>query len=519
MGNEVSEVKRDANAVADEETPSKRGTSPQGYSKALVGVGIIAFFVLCVWAGYVLENGRVTWLALTVKLFFIGFSALGALCSVTISATTGLGAEWMEGLKTIPDLFLVIGGMLAGRHLLSPVIATCFGWTTYVGSNPAVIASIFIATDMGGNQLSKELSTDPITKELDVGQYYTANLLGYSLGDLMSFAIPLGLVVLPTQRFRLYFILGTVPGIIATPFGAMVTYAIWYFQAPMVNTRIAAEAELDAKLEVQFWRASLAALTPCLALGVPFMVLAKYRVQWLSTLFQRFGDLVNILIRFFFVLAIAQYFGRLSFLFPQMWRMEPLLHGSLGGPLSGGEAGLEIAGSIGCILTGVYPFIYILREMFKPLVLSVGSLLGFRSPDGNAVVGAFGGMTNTIFLFKVIPHVQEKDDIMLACAYVVSAGYALGDFLVYCSIYQPSILGTMLLGKVLGGIFGCYLAKYTVCTFELPDHFDDEEPMKEAQPVDAEAQKQVATEKTFVFSTELSPRTYGSITSGRSASK
>mmetsp|Transcript_46419 Transcript_46419/g.110595 ORF Transcript_46419/g.110595 Transcript_46419/m.110595 type:complete len:500 (-) Transcript_46419:106-1605(-) len=495
MESEVSKAKLDTDPVSDEQEAPK-----QGYSNALTGVCIITFFVLCVWAGFVLEHGRVTWFALTVKLFFIGFSALGAFCSLTFSATTGLGGQWMEGLKVIPELFLALAGALAGIHLLRPIIAACFRWTTYIGSNSAVIASIFIATDMGGNQFCKELSTDPVTRELDVAQYYTANLLGYSLGDLMAFAIPVGLVMLPTQRLRLYFILGTVPGIIATPFGSMVTYAIWYFQKPMVNTRIAADAELDAQLDVNFWRASLAALTPCLALGIPFMFLAKYKVQWLFTLFQRFGDVVNILIRFFFVLAMAQQLGRLAFLFPPWWHMEPLLHGSLG---------LEIAGSTGCVLSGVYPFIYILRERFRPLVLRVGSLLGFENPDGT--LGAFGGMTNTILLFKVIPRIQQKDDIMLACAYVVSAGYSLGDYLIYCSIYQPSILASMLLGKLLGGVFGCYLAKYTVCRLKLPDHFDDEEETSmDAQSVDAEAQKQLVPEKRNFFTTKLTPRGYGS---------
>eukprot|EP00971_Amphidinium_carterae_P337086 6473749-Amphidinium_carterae.1 len=42
----------------------------------------------------------------------------------------------------------------------------------------------------GGNKLSKQLSTDPVTGQIDVSQYYTANILGYSLGAGQPSAVP-----------------------------------------------------------------------------------------------------------------------------------------------------------------------------------------------------------------------------------------------------------------------------------------------------------------------------------------
>ena len=52
---------------------------------------------------------------------------------------------------------------------------------------------------MGGNLIAKELSNshfdkDPFDQDnIDVAQYYGAVLPGYSLGDLVSFGLPVGL--------------------------------------------------------------------------------------------------------------------------------------------------------------------------------------------------------------------------------------------------------------------------------------------------------------------------------------
>lgn len=398
---------------------------------------------------------------LVVRLFFICFSLAGAVSSIR-STTEGLGRQWLKGFETLSDLFMAIGGMLAGLPLLKRWFGSFFGWFRYIGSSPAVAANMFIAVDMGGNSLAQDLA------HADVSKQYAATIVGYSLGVTVSYSLPLALVMWNKSQ-RILLILGLLPGLLAVPLGVFITNALLAVQKPLVNTEIRVGAPLDATLDVKLWEDTIAVLVPCWALGIAGCLCAKFKMQLLITVFAWLGCALDVLIRSFFWLSLVQYAGGQLSLFERyapFLVMDPLVPGVK--PSEGETTGLEIAGSIVLILTGVYPFIMLVQEKLLLPLCKLGKLMGFRDPQGHGILAVLGCTTNSICLLQIVSEnpVRPEETIM-SVAFMVSGSFTLGDYLVYASLYQPGILLPLMLGKLVGGVFAVFVARLTTCRFFL----------------------------------------------------
>lgn len=412
-------------------------------------------------------------LAASVRLFFVCFSLIGALNS--LAPDSPIGVEWRNGLDTLPDLFLAIGGMLAGVPLLrrffeSAMVKTVFeGW---FGSNAAVAANMLVAIDMGGNSLAGHLllgggdhhegAVVTTGGRGAADHYVSACVLGYSSGVTFSFSIPIGLAMLRSEAHRRLLVLGLIPGLCCVPVSCLISYTVLALQTPFAIAGPAAPHKGGLVHGLDVAEAFRAVAVPLWIVAVLAYLLARFRQPWLLVVFKIFGAALEVFIRGCFFLSLLQDLGGCRILFEDycpVLVMDPLLPAQRAG---GGPSGLQVAGSIALLLTGVYPFVHLLKIfLLHKTLIPFGSFLGFSDPSGRGVLGALASTTNTICLFQSIRSGMQAKEAVLGCAFMVCGGFVLGDYLVYASIYQPQLLGALVVGKLTGGLLAVELARRT----------------------------------------------------------
>src|SRR4051812_16074148 len=71
----------------------------------------------------------------------------------------GLGAEFLNGLRAIGDIFIPVAGIMASIPYLSRGVQFLFSRVyEALGADPAMAATTFLAVDMGGYQLARVLA-------------------------------------------------------------------------------------------------------------------------------------------------------------------------------------------------------------------------------------------------------------------------------------------------------------------------------------------------------------------------
>ena len=125
----------------------------------------------------------------------------------------------MQGLHSIGYLFIPVAGVMASLPYLSIFVEKVLGpiWSA-LGADPAIAATTFIASDMGGYQLAEA------TAQSD-GAWITAMVTGYMAGATIVFTIPVGLAMLQKADHK-YMALGIMSGILTIPIGVAVTMLI-----------------------------------------------------------------------------------------------------------------------------------------------------------------------------------------------------------------------------------------------------------------------------------------------------
>jgi len=217
----------------------------------------------------------------------------------------------------------------------------------------------------------------------------------------------------------------------------------------MVNPEIAVNAPLSHELQLDLWMASLQ-LGPVVVLAVLITVAAFASVQGLLVGFIAFGRTLDFAIRSVFWACAAEMFTKCFSNLGIPWPFDPLL----GNP----SAGLEIAGTIAIMLTGVYPFVYLLRTHCAGPLMFLGRKAGM---DEVGATGAVASLCNTIAMFGIYKDMGPESKL-LCSAFMVSGCFVFGDFLAYASVYQPGILPALICGKLTGAIISIPLAHATV---------------------------------------------------------
>lgn len=374
-------------------------------------------------------------------LYVIMFCAvLGAFAAIRDSEK-GLGKEFMEGIHATGHIFVPAAGIMASIPYLTVMIESVFGpFFDALGADPALAATMIIASDMGGYHLASALAA---SKEALI----MALITGFMGGATIVFSIPMGLAMLD-KRDHKYMALGIMSGILTIPIGVMIASAILVFSNPMVREVVATNGEATYELAMGLGGV-FANLLPIIIFVVALALGLRFLPDMMIKGFIAFGRGMDALIKLVLVFSIVEYFTGVFTIVLGGWGFDPIIADA-----EDQTRALETAGYIGIMLAGAFPMVYLLRKYFGGPLEALGSKVGL-SAVGSA--GMLATIANILAMFRLVRFMPPKDKV-LNIAFGVCAAFLLGDHLSFTANFQPTIILPVLIGKILAGFIAVGLA-------------------------------------------------------------
>lgn len=204
----------------------------------------------------------------TVVVYIIMACALVGCIASVVKPESELGREFVAGIDSIGPIFLPVAGIMASAPFLTAFVSSVFGPAySFLGADPAMAATTFIAVDMGGYQLADALAQ---TRE----SWIMAMITGYMAGATIVFTIPVALKMLK-KADRKYLALGVMSGLLAIPIGVLVASVIIAFANPVIREVVSTNAEATYQMALSFGQiflnlVPLVIICVVLALGLKF---------------------------------------------------------------------------------------------------------------------------------------------------------------------------------------------------------------------------------------------------------
>lgn len=383
---------------------------------------------------------------------------IGAIASV-INPQKGLGKEFVVGINTIGPVFMAQAGIMASIPILSYVINLLLGPAfNAMGSDPSIAALSIIAVDMGGYQLADAVAA---TREA----WITSAVAGYFSGAVIVYLIPVGLTMLKKKDHK-YLALGTMAGLIAVPFGVILTMALTVYTNTPVRDLMSTDSEANYYLVMSF-KQMILYVSPLFIFCIALALALRFYTEKMIKGFLIFGVGLDIWIKGVLAITIVEYFtGVFSMIFGG-WAFDPLFADE-----KELFRAIEIAGYIGIMLAGTFPIVYLFYKFASKPLQKLGSKIGL-SESGS--VGFIMVLANIIATYHLFPKMTARDKV-ITVAFAICAQALIGDHLSFTANFQPTMILPILLGKLLGGLFAVWIAiKISVPTAEKLEKKDLEE--------------------------------------------
>lgn len=376
-----------------------------------------------------------------IIVYIIMACAVWGLAVSIVNKDHPLGKKFFEGLDTIGTVFLPVAAILASAPFLDSIISQFFGpLYEAVGSDAAMAATTVIATDMGGYELAAAIAA---TKE----SWIMAMIVGYMGGATIVFSIPVALRILHYED-RKYLALGTISGFMAIPVGVFTACVFIALSQPAVRGFVGKNLNATYELALSFGLI-LKNLLPLIIISLLLLILLKWKPKALIKGFLIFGNIMDFTLRIIFVLVMIEYStGFFSEVFGY-WGFDPIMADQ-----TNLYRAAEVACSIGIMLAGAFPFVYILQTYLKKPLALIGRSFHLSV---RAITGILAASANVIALLGIVRDLTPEDKIK-CIAYSVCAAFLLGDHLLFTDLYQPSLALPIIIGKLVGGCFGILLA-------------------------------------------------------------
>jgi ethanolamine transporter len=374
-------------------------------------------------------------------LYLIMFCAvLGAFAAIH-NSEEGLGKEFMEGIHSTGYIFVPAAGIMASIPYLTVVIEKVFGpFFGSLGADPALAATMIIASDMGGYQLASALAA---SKEALV----MALITGFMGGATIVFSIPMGLAMLD-KRDHKYMALGIMSGILTIPLGVLIASLLLAFSNPLVRDLVATNGEATYQLALGL-SSIFSNLLPILIFVVALALGLRFLPDMMIKGFIIFGRAMDAAIKLVLVFSIVEYFTGVFTLVFGGWGFHPIIADA-----EDQARALETAGYIGIMLAGAFPMVYLLRKYLGQPLENLGSKIGLTAA-GSA--GMLATIANILAMFRLVRFMPPKDKV-INIAFAVCAAFLLGDHLSFTANFQPTIILPVLIGKISAGFIAVGLA-------------------------------------------------------------
>lgn len=377
-----------------------------------------------------------------VVYLIMGCLIIGAFAALK-NDQEGIGKEFIAGLHSIGPIFVPVAGIMASVPYLSQAITAVVGpLFASIGADPAIAGTTIIAMDMGGYQLAEALSQ---SKE----GWLMALVVGSMAGPTIVFSIPVGLSMLVKSDHK-YMALGVMSGLLSIPVGVLAGTVLLMISDPAVRDAITASGDptLHLNLNMVMILKNLAPLTVfCLALVVGLKMVPDIMIKGFLLL----ARLMHIGITLVLAFSIVEYFtGFFSAVFGS-WGFDPIIADE-----EDLFRALEIAGYIGIMLAGAFPMVYLIKKYLAKPMEKFGQIFGM---DSTGAAGILAGAANILAMYRLIGDMPAKDKV-LCISFAVCAAFMFGDHLAFIANFQPSMIPTILCGKIVGGACGFFFAMW-----------------------------------------------------------
>lgn len=367
-------------------------------------------------------------------------AVIGAFAAIK-NAETGLGREFMEGFYVIGQIFIPCAGIMAAIPYLSQFISAVIGpFLHQFGIDAAMAATSMIAVDMGGYQLADALAE---TRE----SWIIAMVVGYFLGPTLTFLIPVGLALVNKKDHK-YMALGVMAGILTIPVGILVSCLFIAISKPEIREAVSTNAPSLYPLLLSFSEI-LITMVPLIIFVILLAVGLRLYPDKMIKGFLVYGKFLDVGIKLVLVFSIVEYFtGFFSFVFGG-WGFDPIIADA-----EDPYRALEVAGFIGIMLAGSFPFIYIFRNVFAKLLHKLAKALGMQETGS---MGLVASVANTLAMFRMVKDMPAKDKV-INIAFSVCIATVFGDHLSFTANFQPNLILPIMAGKMIAALFSIYLA-------------------------------------------------------------
>ncbi|MBQ6815486.1 MAG: ethanolamine utilization protein EutH [Lachnospiraceae bacterium] len=347
-----------------------------------------------------------------VIMFIMALGILAGAIDKIIGNKLGLGKEFDEGFKNMGTIGLSIIGIISFAPViadfLSPFIVPFF---KRYGIDPAMFGTI-LANDLGGYSLAVGLAEDSAIGLL------AGTTISSMIGCTIVFAIPVGVGLVQEKDYK-YFFKGVMLGIIAMPFGSIIA-GLFYgigFKKLLINC------------------------IPLLIIAAVMVIGIMFFQTFMIKVFELFGKLMAILATVGLAAASFKYLTGITLI----KGLAPL------------KEGADVLIDIAIVLMGSYPIIKIFKWILaKPLDI-ISKKFGMNA---ESMMGLIVALANSVPVFSMIKDMNPKGKVINS-AWVVCAAASLGAHLGFTAGVAPSMIATLLIGKISAGLIAVLFAALT----------------------------------------------------------
>lgn len=344
-----------------------------------------------------------------VSVFMCVFSMLGAVDRI-LGNRFGLGKEFERGFMLFGTMALSMIGMIVISPAIADLLEPVFGFVyAKLGMEPSIVPAILFANDMGGAPLAME-----VAKDAKLGMF-NALVVSSMMGATISFTLPFSLGIVKAEQHKNMF-LGLLCGIITVPVGCVVSGLM---------LSIPVGALLGDLLP-------LILFSVVVAVGIICCPVVCVRI------FDLLGKGLKILITVGLALGILRFLTGVE-----------IISG-----LATLEEGAAVCLNASAVMTGAFPFMYLLSRLLTRPVKKMAGAMGINQPSAFGLVSTLA--TNATTFEKM----GEMDDrgVVLNSAFAVSAAFVFAGHLAFTMAFDTAYLPAVIVGKLVAGVTAVLVA-------------------------------------------------------------
>jgi len=345
------------------------------------------------------------------------FSVVAIVDSLFLKNRFGLGSEFIKGIEMIGPLCMAIIGIIALIPSISWVIErTITPIYIMFGLDPSMAVASIVAIDMGGFQLAKSVAIDPL-----IGKW-AGIVYGSMMGATIVFSIPVGLASIEKKDIT-SFSKGILYGMAAIPSGTFVGGILLHISVTLIIKNLILPTAFSFFL---------------------IICLSRFPEQT-TNVFKKISEMINVVSMIGLALAMIKDQVLIPLSDSGLINIGRLPFFSMLGSVNDG---IWIAGSIGLILSGTFPFVLCLNRLLKKPLQKMGKRMNMSEMG---ITGLLLSAANNMAMFASFDKMREKEKV-LNVAFAVCAAFVIGDHLAFTAANAPECIASMMVGKLASGV-------------------------------------------------------------------